>query len=125
MALRELNKIMRIFAPPSRKPGNPKSCLHRLSNIYPVGSPSLSASPPGPTTELRTILILGDIVAGQEAGLAIPQAGHDKQWLKDHVYDIQDQAEDGDEILQIQIDEIKAREDMRDVASFWQSTLGH
>ena len=56
--------------------------------------------------------------------MAIPQAGHDKQWLKDRTWEIHDRADDGDEGFRDLIDEVKMREDMRDVASFWKSKLG-
>ena len=34
---------------------------------------------------IPTIFILGDIVAGQELGMAIPPAGQDREWLKGNV----------------------------------------
>ena len=125
-ALCEVNKIMKISAPPSKQPGNRSlECLNRLHmNIQSTRHPH-SLSPSSSKSQLRTILILGDIVGGQEAGLALPQAGDDKQWLMDYSYDIQDTAEDGDEDFQDMIDEVKGRKDMRDVASFWKIKLGH
>ena len=53
--------------------------------------------------------------------MAMPQAGHDKQWLRDRLYDIESKTEDGDQDFEDLIEEVKAREDMRDVASYWKN----
>ena len=63
-------------------------------------------------------------MAGQEAGMALPQAGHDKQWLKDRLYDFESRAEEGEEKFRNLITEVKEREDLQDVAMYWKSR-GH
>ena len=38
-----------------------------------------------PPLELNTVFIFGDIVAGREAGLAIPPAGEDERWVRENL----------------------------------------
>jgi hypothetical protein len=59
--------------------------------------------------ELRMIFILGDIVAGMEAGFAVPPAGEDKQWLKDNLAAFRERAESGDEDFKDVVNEIQER----------------
>ena len=56
--------------------------------------------------------------------MAMPQAGHGRQWSRDRLYDIESRAEDGDAEFQDLIKEVKERDDLEDLASFWKSR-GH
>jgi len=65
--------------------------------------------------ELRALFILGDIVAGSEAGLAFPPAGEDKKWLREHFKEFESRANEGDEGFADLTKEVREREDFRDV----------
>lgn len=64
---------------------------------------------------MRGIFILGDIVAGWEAGFPIPQAGQDKAWLKHYVADFKKLADAGDADFAGVIQELEARKDLKDI----------
>ena len=68
-----------------------------------------------PELELRGIFMLGDIVAGWEAGFPIPQAGEDKAWLKHYVGDFKKLADAGDPDFVGIIKELETREDLKDI----------
>jgi len=55
------------------------------------------------------IFILGDIVAGMEAGFALPQAGEDQNWLKVNLAAFRERAESGDEDFKDVLREIRTR----------------
>jgi len=65
--------------------------------------------------ELRGIFILGDIVAGWEAGFPIPQAGQDKAWLKHYVSDFKKLADAGDADFAGVMKELETRKDLQDI----------
>jgi hypothetical protein len=50
-----------------------------------------------PGTELRLVMFYGAIVAGMEAGLYLPPAGQDAEWIKENWETFVKKAEDGDE----------------------------
>jgi len=50
-----------------------------------------------PDTELRLVMFYGAIVAGREAGLNIPPAGQDAEWIKENWGAFVKKAEAGDE----------------------------
>jgi hypothetical protein len=68
-----------------------------------------------PELELRGIFVLGDIVAGWEAGFPIPQAGHDKAWLKHYVGDFKKLADAGDADFVGVMHELENRMDLKDI----------
>lgn len=55
------------------------------------------------------IFILGDIVAGMEAGFALPPAGEDKKWLEANLTAFRERAESGDEDFKDVLSEIRTR----------------
>lgn len=65
--------------------------------------------------ELRAVFVLGDIVAGSEAGFTFPPAGADKQWLREHFKEFESRAEEGDEGFAELIREAGEREDLKEV----------
>ena len=68
-----------------------------------------------PELELRGIFILGDIVAGWEAGFPVPQAGQDKAWLKHYVGDFKKLADAGDADFAGVMKELETRKDLQDI----------
>jgi len=68
-----------------------------------------------PEFELRGIFVLGDIVAGWEAGFPIPQAGQDKVWLKHYVGEFKKLADAGDVDFAGMVHELETRKDLRDI----------
>ncbi|KAG7002415.1 peroxisomal catalase [Physcia stellaris] len=56
---------------------------------------SNSSSENEATLELNTVFIFGDIVAGREAGLAIPPAGEDERWVRENMGVLRGRAEGG------------------------------
>ena len=65
-------------------------------------------------TELRAIFILGDLLTGSEAGLPIPAAGEDRNWLKTYYKDFKRKADEGDEEFADLLTEIHERKDLED-----------
>ena len=65
--------------------------------------------------ELRVVFVLGDIVAGAEAGFAFPAAGKDKEWLKEHHEEFEQKAQLGDEDFQDLMHELRERQDLKEV----------
>ena len=68
-----------------------------------------------PELEMRGIFILGDIVAGWEAGFPVPQAGQDKAWLKHYVGDFKKLADAGDADFAGMMHELETRKDLQDI----------
>ncbi|CAF9908803.1 hypothetical protein IMSHALPRED_007500 [Imshaugia aleurites] len=65
--------------------------------------------------ELRAVFVLGTIVAGSEAGFALPPAGEDKEWLKGNVKAFEKRAEAGDGEFADVLEEMRTREDLREL----------
>jgi len=63
--------------------------------------------------ELRAIFVLGSIVAGWEAGFPLPQAGEDKQWLRENMEEFEKRAE-GDEDFRGLVEEVGRRGELRE-----------
>lgn len=61
------------------------------------------------------MFILGDIVAGSEAGFTFPAAGEDKKWLREHIKEFESRAEEGDKGFTDLIKEVREREDLKEV----------
>ena len=62
-----------------------------------------------PDTTLRSVIVLGGIIAGLEAGFMLPPAGGDVQWLHDNYEEFQKKADAGDEEMAGMLKEIKER----------------
>lgn len=65
--------------------------------------------------ELGAVFILGDIVAGSEAGFVFPPAGGDKKWLREHFEEFESRAKEGDEGFAGLVKEVREREDLKEV----------
>ena len=59
--------------------------------------------------QLGSIFIQGEILAGWEQGIMIPEAGNDKQWLQEHWSEIKKKAEVGDEDMKELVEDIEKR----------------
>lgn len=55
------------------------------------------------------IFVLGGITAGLEHGFVIPEAGKDKEWLKDNLPAFKKKADEGVVEFQDLVEEIEAR----------------
>ncbi|PSK59251.1 hypothetical protein C1H76_8041 [Elsinoe australis] len=105
----------RIFAyvrnGPSRAKAEFESVAEQIiaewDRIVPL--PHVSRSTPKPDRTLRMVMFFGCIVAGYEAGFMTPDAGGDKQWLKDNVAAFQWRADEGDKDFKEMIAECKQR----------------
>jgi phenylpyruvate tautomerase PptA (4-oxalocrotonate tautomerase family) len=60
-----------------------------------------------PGTELRMVLFYGAIVAGMEAGLFLPPAGQDAEWIKENWTTFVKKAEDGDDMFADMLEQYK------------------
>jgi hypothetical protein len=65
-----------------------------------------------PEDELRSIFVLGSIVAGWEAGFALPPAGGDGAWIERNMAAFREKAEAGDEDFAGLVKEVAEREDL-------------
>ena len=65
--------------------------------------------------ELHTGFILGDIVAGWEAGFSVPPAGQDREWMKTNASEFQKKAREGDENMQGLVQELKTRKEFQGI----------
>ena len=62
-----------------------------------------------PDTTLRSVIIIGGIIGGLEAGFILPPAGQDVQWMKDNWVDFNRRADAGDKEIKDMVAEIKER----------------
>lgn len=62
-----------------------------------------------PDTTLRSVIVLGGIIAGLEAGLVLPPAGGDVQWLEENWAEINRRADNGDDEMKAMVKEISER----------------
>lgn len=85
-----------------------------------VESPAPSSTSLNPSKEMKTIFVLDDIVVGQEAGMATPQVGQDRQWLKNCMDDFEGRIQN----LIAEVKESEAQGGLQDVAKYWKSR-GH
>lgn len=76
-------------------------------NIVPL--PKVRRSEPDQDTSLRSVIILGDITAGVEAGFALPPAGGDVDWLRENFESFQEKAKAGDQEFVQMVKEIEER----------------
>lgn len=53
--------------------------------------------------------VYGDIVAGFEYGFPIPEAGKDREWMRENLSAFEAKADEGDEVMQDLVAEIKER----------------
>ncbi|KAH6658000.1 hypothetical protein BKA67DRAFT_656232 [Truncatella angustata] len=83
------------------------------SSIVHPGHPT---KPPA-DQELRAVFIFGDIVAGWEAGFAIPSAGQDAQWARDNLEAFKEKARAGDEDFEDLVHELSTREEFQQSGS--------
>ena len=74
-----------------------------------VPLPKVKRSDPDRDTSLRSVIILGGMTAGLEAGFVLPPAGGDVQWMQDHWDEFQAKAQAGDEEFQDMVAEVKER----------------
>ena len=60
-------------------------------------------------TSLRSVIVVGGIIAGLEAGFVLPPAGGDVQWLEENWATFNEKAEGGDEDFKGLVEEVKER----------------
>lgn len=59
--------------------------------------------------QLGSIFIQGEILAGWEKGVMIPEAGNDKQWLQAHWSEFKKRAEAGDAEMKELVEDVERR----------------
>lgn len=64
---------------------------------------------PEPDTSLRSVIVIGGIIAGLEAGFVLPSAGGDVQWLEENWTEFNRRADAGDQEMVGMVKEIKER----------------
>lgn len=62
-----------------------------------------------PDTTLRSVIVIGGLIAGLEAGFILPQAGGDVAWLEENWEEFNRRADAGDEEMQGMVKEITER----------------
>ena len=62
-----------------------------------------------PDTTMRSVIVIGGLIAGMEAGFMLPQAGGDVQWLEDNWEEFNRKADAGDEEMKGMVKEIQER----------------
>lgn len=62
-----------------------------------------------PDLKLRSVILMGGMVAGLEAGFVLPGAGGDVQWLRKNWGEFQRLAQEGDEEFVGLVQEVKER----------------
>ncbi|KAK7723097.1 hypothetical protein SLS57_004654 [Botryosphaeria dothidea] len=60
-------------------------------------------------TPLDTIFILGTIIAGEEKGVMLPEAGKDAEWLRENWAEFERRAQSGDAEMKTLVAECKER----------------
>ena len=74
-----------------------------------VPLPKVKRSAPDEERGLYSVFVLGDIVAGMEAGFSIPQAGKDGEWLAENMGAFKARAEAGEEEFVELVKEVEER----------------
>ncbi|OQO09380.1 hypothetical protein B0A48_04778 [Cryoendolithus antarcticus] len=74
-----------------------------------VPLPKVKRSAPDEDRSLYSIFILGGMAAGREAGLAIPMAGDDVNWLSDNMAEFKTRAANGQEEFADLVKEVEER----------------
>ncbi|KAF2083804.1 hypothetical protein K490DRAFT_69452 [Saccharata proteae CBS 121410] len=62
-----------------------------------------------PEEKLDAVFVMSSIVAGWEQGLSLPEAGKDKEWIKENMKEFERRADAGDEAMMDMVEEIKKR----------------
>lgn len=93
-----------IFAHTRSGPSRPRSSFDELCDQLREAWVSILK-----TTPLDHIFVLGGLVAGQEQGLALPEAGHDAEWVRRNMAEFERRAAAGDEKMKSLVEECKAR----------------
>lgn len=62
-----------------------------------------------PTTPLDLISVHGSLVAGEENGFLRPEAGHDAEWVREHMAEFERLAAAGNEEMKTLVEECRAR----------------
>ncbi|KAK4544440.1 hypothetical protein LTR36_004331 [Oleoguttula mirabilis] len=78
-------------------------------DIVGKGLPKVRRAAPDPDTSLRSVILLGGLVGGLEAGFILPPAGGDVAWLQDNWEAFNRKADAGDEEFQEMVQEVKER----------------
>ena len=63
----------------------------------------------GDKHELRAVFVLGSLIAGAEAGFALPAAGEDGRWMRENRGRFQELADAGDEDFVGLVEELRTR----------------
>ena len=58
---------------------------------------------------LSRVFIMGSILAGRESGFAIPAAGEDGPWIREHMAEFEKRADKGEEDFVALVEEIEER----------------
>ena len=73
------------------------------------GLPKIKRGSEDPDTSLRSVILLGDIIGGLEAGFVLPPAGGDVEWLHQNWEAFNFKADDGDEEFKELVKEVEVR----------------
>jgi phenylpyruvate tautomerase PptA (4-oxalocrotonate tautomerase family) len=71
--------------------------------------PKVKRSAPDEDRSLYSVFVLGDIVAGMEAGFVVPEAGKDEEWLAENMGAFKARAEAGEEEFVELVKEVEDR----------------
>jgi phenylpyruvate tautomerase PptA (4-oxalocrotonate tautomerase family) len=74
-----------------------------------VPLPKIKRSAPDEDRALYSVFVLGDIVAGMEAGFTVPEAGKDGEWLAENMPAFRARAENGEEAFVELVKEVEER----------------
>ena len=71
--------------------------------------PRSKGRPEHADTKLRSVIVMGGILGGLEAGFALPAAGGDVEWLGQHWEAFSERAEGGDQEFKAMVEEVRER----------------
>jgi phenylpyruvate tautomerase PptA (4-oxalocrotonate tautomerase family) len=74
-----------------------------------VPLPKIKRSAPDEDRSLHGVFVLGDLVAGMEAGFTVPEAGKDGEWLAENMPAFRARAENGEEDFVDLVKEVEER----------------
>ncbi|KAK5133685.1 hypothetical protein LTR08_007439 [Meristemomyces frigidus] len=73
------------------------------------GLPKIKRGSEDPDTTLRSVVLLGDIIGGLEAGFVLPPAGGDAEWLQQNWKAFNRKADEGDEEFKELMKDVEVR----------------
>ncbi|TKA33573.1 hypothetical protein B0A50_00409 [Salinomyces thailandicus] len=86
-----------------------KGVMRAWEDVVGKGLPKVRRGDGEVDTSLRSVILLGDIIGGVEAGFMLPEAGGDVEWMRENWESFQRKAAEGNEEFKEMVEEVGKR----------------